>query len=88
MNDSAGRDPSRTAVLYQLADDDSFDSELTPVVCRRPDTGPGQHGATVGRDFLPYLDEGSIWLQVQLPPGLSLSTSSKMAGELRDALTS
>lgn len=25
-------------------------------------------GATIGRDFLPYLDEGSIWLQVQLPP--------------------
>ena len=26
----------------------------------------------IGKEFLPYLDEGSIWLQVQLPPGLSL----------------
>ena len=27
---------------------------------------------TIGKEFLPYLDEGSLWLQVQLPPGLSL----------------
>ena len=40
-------------------------------------------GITVGKEFLPELDEGSIWLQVQLPPGLSLAASSKMAGELR-----
>lgn len=24
---------------------------------------------TVGKDFLPPLDEGAIWIQVQLPPG-------------------
>ena len=41
--------------------------------------------ATVGREFLPQLDEGSIWLQVQLPPGLSLEKASEMAGELRSA---
>src|SRR5262249_36545202 len=28
----------------------------------------GGLGATIGRDFLPTLDEGSIWLQVTLPP--------------------
>ena len=28
-------------------------------------------GATIGRDFLPYLDEGSLWLQVQMPPGIT-----------------
>jgi len=39
----------------------------------------------VGKEFLPELDEGSIWLQVQLPPGLSLEHASKMAGELRQA---
>ncbi|TFW35770.1 efflux RND transporter permease subunit [Massilia horti] len=42
-------------------------------------------GSTIGRDFLPYLDEGSIWLQVKLPPGLSLNKASEMAGRLRSA---
>ena len=38
---------------------------------------------TVGREFLPELDEGSIWLQVTLPPGLSLEKASAMASEIR-----
>ncbi len=38
----------------------------------------------VGKDFLPQLDEGSIWLQIQLPPGMSLEKSSEMATALRD----
>jgi len=38
-----------------------------------------------GRDFLPYLDEGSIWLQVILPPGISLEKAATMADELRIA---
>ena len=45
----------------------------------------GVLGHTIGRDFLPYLDEGSIWLQVQLPAGISLDKASEMAGELRKA---
>jgi cobalt-zinc-cadmium resistance protein CzcA len=40
-------------------------------------------GATVGRDFLPDLDEGSLWLQVQMPTGLSLNKASDMASALR-----
>ena len=40
---------------------------------------------TIGKEFLPYLDEGSIWLQVQLPPGLSLEKAATMADELRAA---
>lgn len=40
----------------------------------------------VGKDFLPPLDEGSIWLQVQLPPGMSLEKSSEMATTLRNKL--
>ena len=40
----------------------------------------------VGKDFLPALDEGSIWLQVQLPAGMSLEKSSEMATTLRDEL--
>ncbi|PRB03851.1 CusA/CzcA family heavy metal efflux RND transporter [Chryseobacterium sp. MYb7] len=37
----------------------------------------------VGKDFLPELDEGSIWLQVQLPPGISLTKSKEMSDTLR-----
>ncbi|HTT33575.1 MAG TPA: CusA/CzcA family heavy metal efflux RND transporter [Methylomirabilota bacterium] len=39
----------------------------------------------IGKEFLPYLDEGSIWLQVQLPPGLSLQKAASLADELRAA---
>jgi cobalt-zinc-cadmium resistance protein CzcA len=39
----------------------------------------------VGREYLPELDEGSLWLQVMLPPGISLEKASEMAGELRRA---
>ncbi len=46
----------------------------------------GVLGATVGREFLPNLDEGSLWLQVQMPTGISLDKASEMAGELRRAL--
>ena len=38
---------------------------------------------TVGKDFLPELDEGSIWMQVQLPPGISLERSKSMSDTLR-----
>jgi cobalt-zinc-cadmium resistance protein CzcA len=41
--------------------------------------------ALIGRDFLPYLDEGSIWLQVALPPGISLEKAAEMSNELRCA---
>ncbi len=40
-------------------------------------------GILVGKDFLPPLDEGSIWLQVQLPPGLYLEKSKEMTDSLR-----
>src|SRR5262249_18223070 len=42
-------------------------------------------GMTVGREFLPELDEGSIWLQVQLPTGISLDKASEIAGDVRRA---
>ncbi|MDR2774824.1 MAG: CusA/CzcA family heavy metal efflux RND transporter [Tannerella sp.] len=41
---------------------------------------------TVGKDFLPPLDEGSIWIQVQLPPGISIEKSKEMGAELRRTL--
>src|SRR5580692_2435925 len=40
-------------------------------------------GGTVGRDFLPDLDEGALWLQVQMPTGIALNQASDMASELR-----
>jgi heavy metal efflux system protein len=43
----------------------------------------GVFGVSVGRDYLPDLDEGGLWLQVQLPSGLSLEAASNMASELR-----
>lgn len=39
--------------------------------------------ATVGKDFLPTLDEGSIWLQVTLPPGISVEKSRELSDTLR-----
>ena len=43
----------------------------------------GVLGTSVGRDYLPDLDEGALWLQVQMPSGLSLDAASEMASELR-----
>jgi cobalt-zinc-cadmium resistance protein CzcA len=43
-------------------------------------------GGTVGRDYLPDLDEGALWLQVQLPTGLALNKASDMASDLRRVL--
>ena len=40
-------------------------------------------GATVGREFLPDLDEGALWLQVQMPTGLALNKASDLASDLR-----
>lgn len=38
---------------------------------------------TVGKDFLPELDEGSIWLQVNLPPGISVEKAKALSDTLR-----
>src|ERR1700678_4038455 len=43
-------------------------------------------GATVGRDFLPDLDEGALWLQLQTPTGLALKKASDMPSDLRRAI--
>lgn len=40
--------------------------------------------AMVGKDFLPSLDEGSIWLQVNLPPGISVEKSRELSDTLRE----
>jgi heavy metal efflux system protein len=43
-------------------------------------------GPKVGREYLPELDEGALWLQVQMPSGLSLDTAIDMASQLRRAV--
>jgi len=43
---------------------------------------------TLGREFLPYLDEGSLWLQIQMPAGISLPKASEVAGQLRSIIRS
>lgn len=43
-------------------------------------------GSNVGREFLPDLDEGALWVQVQLPSGLSLEKASAMASDYRAAV--
>lgn len=45
--------------------------------------GAGILSYTVGKDFLPPLDEGSIWIQVQLPSGVSIEKSKEMDAALR-----
>ena len=40
----------------------------------------------IGREFLPYIDEGTIWLQVQMPPGISFAKATEMSRELRKAV--
>ena len=45
--------------------------------------GVGVLGTTIGRDYLPDLDEGALWLQVQMPSGLSVDAAAEMASELR-----
>jgi len=41
---------------------------------------------SVGKDFLPTLDEGSLWLQVQLPPGIALTKAREMADTVRNRI--
>ena len=43
-------------------------------------------GATAGREFLPDLDEGALWLQVKVPTGVSMEKANDMASELRQTL--
>jgi len=43
-------------------------------------------GMTAGREFLPDLDEGALWLQVKLPTGVSIEKANDMASELRETL--
>jgi len=43
-------------------------------------------GVTVWREFLPELDEGSIWLHAEMPGGISLAKAAEMDADLRSAV--
>lgn len=43
---------------------------------------------SLGSEFLPSLDEGTIWVRCNLPPGTALEKSSEIAEQLRAALNS
>ncbi len=40
----------------------------------------------LGIEFLPSLDEGVIWVRANLPAGISIEQSSKLAGEIRSLI--
>lgn len=43
-------------------------------------------GAHTGREFMPDIDEGALWLQVQMPTAISLENGQDIANELRRAV--
>jgi heavy metal efflux system protein len=40
-------------------------------------------GSRLGTEFLPNLDEGVIWIRANLPPGISLEKSARVANDMR-----
>ena len=83
----------RNSVLTWLRQ--RYENELTRVTARpRRALVPGAAAVALavilalilGREFLPYLDEGSIWLQIGFAPGISLAKASEMAGDVRRTL--
>jgi cobalt-zinc-cadmium resistance protein CzcA len=40
-------------------------------------------GSRLGTEFLPNLDEGVMWIRANLPPGISLEKSARVANDLR-----
>jgi heavy metal efflux system protein len=43
-------------------------------------------GAQLGGEFLPHLEEGNLWIRVQLPPSTGLESGTPAAGKLREIL--
>ena len=41
-------------------------------------------GGALGREFLPQLDEGVIWIRATLAPGVSIEQSAEMASRIRE----
>ncbi|TPW33674.1 efflux RND transporter permease subunit [Oecophyllibacter saccharovorans] len=45
-------------------------------------------GARTGREFMPDLDEGALWLQVQMPTAIALNDAAELANKLRTVVRS
>lgn len=77
----------RLTVIYHSRIDRTVD-KTRPVIVALVATllGSGILLFTVGKDFLPPLDEGAIWVQVQLPSGISIDKAKQMSDELRNTL--
>src|SRR5215467_12456654 len=45
-------------------------------------------GSHLGTEFLPNLDEGVIWIRANLPPGISLEKSARVANDMRTIIQS
>ena len=43
-------------------------------------------GGFLGTEFLPQLDEGTVWVRANFPAGISLEKSTEMAGKVRAVL--
>ncbi len=43
-------------------------------------------GGNLGSEFLPSLDEGTIWIRSNLPPGTSLEKTAQIAAQMRQTL--
>lgn len=41
----------------------------------------------LGSEFLPQLDEGTVWVRANLPAGISLSKSAELASQIRGVMT-
>lgn len=50
--------------------------------------GAGVVAATLGSEFLPELDEGTIWVNTQLPPSVSPVEAQQVSRSIRDLLKS
>ncbi|MBI3470808.1 MAG: efflux RND transporter permease subunit [Candidatus Solibacter usitatus] len=44
-------------------------------------------GTRLGSEFLPQLDEGTIWIRANLPPGISLEKSAEVGAQIRRILS-
>src|SRR5690606_25209847 len=40
----------------------------------------------IGSEFIPSLDEGSIWLRLRMPPSISHTRTSEIAGKVENML--
>jgi heavy metal efflux system protein len=43
-------------------------------------------GSRLGSEFLPHLEEGNLWIRVQLPPSTGLVSGTPATGKLREIM--